>query len=40
MAALATAEREMETVAAKRRIREALRAKIPLATWYDVKPGE
>lgn len=40
MAALQTARREMSTIAAELRVRQALRSKLPPATRYDIKPGD
>ena len=40
MAALEAAKREMATISAELRIQQALRAKLPPATRYDIKPGD
>lgn len=40
MSALLTAYREMSTVAAEHRIRQALRSKLSPGTRYDIKPGD
>lgn len=40
MAALETAKREMATITAEARIKQALRSNLPPATRYDVKPGD
>lgn len=39
MAALETAKREMSTITAGLRIRQALRSKLPPATRYDIQQG-
>ena len=40
MEALDTAKREMATITAENRIKQALRSKLPPATRYDIQPGD
>lgn len=40
MAAIETGKREMATITAENRIKQALRSKLPPATRYDINPGE